>query len=67
MYPGRVIFTFHLFYLGYNNQNFDDDKIQKAYKNPKLSSKENFLSELFNKKKVNLLVFMKMHYAEVPL
>ena len=41
------------------NKILDDDKIQKAYKNPKLSAKFFFVSDLVIKQ-VNLLVFMTM-------
>ena len=41
------------------NQIFDDQKIQKAYKNPRLSSKKLFLSDLVIKQ-VKVLVLMTM-------
>ena len=41
------------------NNIFDDENIQKAYKNSKMSSKKKFLSDLVIKQ-VNLLVFMTM-------
>ena len=42
------------------NHILDDEKIQKAYKNPKLSAKKNCLNDLVIKQ-FNLLVFMTAH------